>query len=315
MSDAILTEEREAETNLNRLKPYDFRQPKLVSKEIIRSIRNIHEMYARNAKRIFAQVLNHNVEVTLTDVEQVIFSKYLNDIDPPSALFLFNIEELGDWAVMQMDPGFCIYCIERQSGGEAKYLEEKRILTRVEERIVGRIVEKCFKDLSHVWSSFFPFTVLNHIYESKPGNIRTISANDPGIVIRFWFKIDEFRVPFSICYPYALLKDQLISNSFNMDKANFSGALSSIEKKNFEEDLKQAEITIKVLLGETDVSLNRLIELKQGDVIMLNQQIDDPLRIMINNRIKMNGYPGSMRGKKAIKIYNIRKNSNDRTDL
>ena len=107
-----------SDSNSGVVKPYDFKQPKLVSKEIIRSMRNIHEMYARNVKRVFANVLNHNIEVRLTDVEQVIFSKYLNDIDPPSAIFLFNIEELGDWAVLQMESGFCIYCVERQSGGD-----------------------------------------------------------------------------------------------------------------------------------------------------------------------------------------------------
>jgi len=297
------------------IKPYDFKQPKLVSKEILRSMRNIHEMYARNVKRVFSNILNHNVEVRLTDVEQVIFSKYLNDIEPPTAIFLFNIEELGDWAVLQMEPGFCMYCVERQSGGDHFNLDEKRMLSRIEERIMGRIIDKCFKDLSHVWSSFFPFTVLNHIYESKPGNIRTISAHDPGIVIRFVFKFEKYHIPFSLCYPYALLKDQLLGNSFNMDKTNFTGALSSLEKKNFEEDLKQAEITLSTILGESNVSLNRLIELQEGDIIMLNQQIDEPLRIKVNNQIKMNGYPGSMKGKKAVKIFNIQKNSNDRIDL
>lgn len=299
----------------SQIKPYDFKQPKLVSKEIIRSMRNIHEMYARNVKRVFANVLNHNIEVRLTDVEQVIFSKYLNDIDPPSAIFLFNIEELGDWAVLQMEPGFCTYCVERQSGGDKFNLDEKRMLSRIEERIMGRIIDKCFKDLSHVWSSFFPFTVINHIYESKPGNIRTISANDPGIVIRFLFKFDTYQLPFSLCYPYALLKDQLLGNSFNPDKNNFAGALSSIEKKNFEEDLKQADITLSTILGESNVPLNKLIGLKEGDLIMLDQQIDEPLKIKVNNQVKMNGYPGSMKGKKAVKIFNIQKNSNDRIDL
>ena len=100
-----------------------------------------------------------------------------------------------------------------------------------------------------------------------------------------------------------------------MDKNNFTGALSSIEKKNFEEDLKQADITLSTILGESSVSLNRLIDLKEGDLIILDQQIDEPLKIKVNNQIKMNGYPGSMKGKKAVKIFNIQKNSNDRLDL
>jgi len=311
MQQATYEEQNRSIVDEENLKLYDFRQPKLVSKEVIRSMRSIHDMYARSVKRIFANILGHNVEVALTDVEQVIFSRYLNEIDAPSAIFLFNIEELGDWAVLQMEPGFCVYCIERQSGGEKADFNDKRMLSRIEERIMGRIVDKCFKDLSHVWSSFFPFTVMNHIYESKPGNIRTISASDPGIVIRFEFRFNKHRIPFSLCYPYALIKDQLTGSSFSMDKANFTGALSAIEKKQFEEDLKRAEIDFRVILGDAKVPLSKLISLKQGDTVMLNQQIDDPLEIRVNDKIKMKGYPGSMRGKKAVKIFSIQKNIND----
>lgn len=310
-----LGEEGDTPASKKEIRLYDFKQPKLVSKEIIRAMRDIHDLYARHIKQIFSNVLNHSVEVALLDVEQVVFSEYLNEIDPPSSIFLFNIEELGDWAVLQMEPGFCVYCVERQSGGYKIDLEEKRTLTRIEEKIIGRVIDKSLNELSHVWSTYIAFKIENYIYESKPSNIRTISANAPGIVVRFNFKFDDFKIPFSICYPYGMLKDNLLSgNTLNMGKSNTTEALTSQQKKNYEDEIKQVASELKVHLGEANMPLKKLIQLSEGDLIMLNRQIEEPLQIVVNNRDMMNGYPGTINGKKAIKIFNIKKNRNDQLD-
>ncbi|MEX0769784.1 MAG: FliM/FliN family flagellar motor switch protein [Balneolaceae bacterium] len=307
--------ENKDDSSGKNIRLYDFKQPKLVSKEIIRAMRDIHDLYARHIKQIFSNVLNHSMEVVLLDVEQVVFSEYLNEIDPPTSIFLFNIEELGDWAVLQIQPGFCIYCVERQSGGYKIDLDEKRILTRIEEKIIGRVIDRSLNELSHVWSTYISFKIENYIYESKPSNIRTISANSPGIVIRFAFKFDDYKVPFSICYPYGMLKDNLLGgNTLNLGKSNTVESLTSQQQKNYENDIKQVPAELRVQLGESKVPLRELIQLNEGDLIMLNQQIEEPLQIVVNNRDMMNGYPGTLNGKKAVKIFNIKKNSNDPLD-
>ncbi|MEX0994261.1 MAG: FliM/FliN family flagellar motor switch protein [Balneolaceae bacterium] len=307
--------ENKDESSGKNIRLYDFKQPKLVSKEIIRTMRDIHDLYARHIKQIFSNVVSHSMEVVLLDVEQVVFSEYLNEIEPPSSIFLFNIEELGDWAVLQIPPGFCIYCVERQSGGYKIDLEEKRILTRIEEKIIGRVIDKTLNELSHVWSTYISFKIENYIYESKPSNIRTISANSPGIIIRFAFKFEDYKIPVSICYPYGMLKDNLLDgNTLKLGKSNSVEALTSQQKKNYEDDIKLIPAELKVQLGASSIPLRELIQLQEGDLLMLNQQIEEPLKIVVNNRNMMNGYPGTINGKRAVKIFNIKKNSNDQLD-
>ncbi len=289
------------------VKKYDFRHPKLVSKEIMRALHKIHNLFARNVQRIFSNVLNLKVEVTLDEIEQVIFAEFLNTIEPPTALFLFNIEELGEWATLQMDPSFCMFFVEHQSGGRSMKLGEPRSLTRIEERVMGRTIKKIFKELSHTWSSYVKMTILHHVYESKPANIRTISSHIPGIAVTFRLEVEKMKVPLRVCYPYALLKEQMMSSFGDLNQNDTKESLSSGERLQFQKEMKNVDVLAKAMLGKAGIPMQRLMGLEEGDVIKLDQRIDEPLTINVNDRHKMTGYPGVRGGKKAIKLFDILK--------
>lgn len=290
------------------IKPYDFKHPKLVSKETMRALRNIHELLSRSLNRIFTDSINQKAEVSLLDIDEVIFSEFLSELEPPTALFLFNIEEMGDWAVMEMDPSFCLYCIERLSGSREDSIKPNRALTRIEERVISRIVNKIFKELGHVWSPYLNITIQNHVYESKPANIRTISSHVPGIVIRYEIRVGNLEVPFKLCYPYAMLKEQMNLNLHKTDKSQDRRVLSPVERRSFENYMKTVSVPLQVLLGTMRISMKDLVGLEEGDVIKLDQMIDEPLDIRIKGTRKMKGFPGKMNGVKAVKVFEVQKN-------
>ncbi|PWN05184.1 flagellar motor switch protein FliM [Rhodohalobacter mucosus] len=291
-----------------QIRAYDFRQPKLISKEVMRLMKGIHEPYLRHIKRMYSNLLGEPVEVSLTGTRQVNYSAYLSEIQQPSALYTFNIEELGDWAVLELDPSFCIYCVELQSGGYGEMPAEARTLTRVEEIIINRLVGKMLRELSHIWSSYLPFSIQHHVYEPKPDSIRSISAHSIGILMHFSVEFGDQKRSFSICYPNSLIESKGMKEITHIEDAPSTHKAHPGDQKLLEEDLKRVEVDLKVLLGTTSMSLRQLISLTKGDTLMLNQPIEEPLKIRVGNQIKMTGYPGSMNGKRAVKIFNIVKN-------
>ena len=288
-----------------QIKEYDFKHPKLVSKEIMRTLHKVHELFARNLKRLYNTTLNEKFDVTLEDIEQVVFSEYLNSLEPPTAIFLFNIEELGDWAILQKDPSFCLYFVEKLCGNQNVKIQESRSLTRIEEGVFSRIMDKLFKELSHVWSSYLKMTIQHHVYESKPTNIRAISAGVPGITVRYTLKFEGENIPFSICYPYDHLKERMVGLLNSFDKHDASENMTSDQKSKFERDLKKVNVTLQPVLGKTKITMKELTELSIGDVIQLDQPIDEPLKVLSNKTLEIYGYPGTLKGKKAMKIFEI----------
>lgn len=287
------------------LKEYDFKHPKLVSKENLRILYNIHEMLSLNLNRLFTDSLGEKIEIGLRQIHEVIYSEFMSSMESPTALFMFNVGEIDDWALMQMDPSFCLYCVERQGGSREYSPHNARVLTLIEERIITRIVKKVFKELTHVWEPYLSLTIRNHIYESKPANIRTISSHVPGIVVRYGIKFQDRSVPLTFCYPYSLLKEKMNLSIHGAERSDTESRLSMAEKKRFQEYVKKTTVDLNVILGETKISMEKLAKLQQGDVIKLHQQIEQPLRVLVNGKQKMEGYPGVMRGKKAVKIFKV----------
>lgn len=301
---------KQASAQKKHIKKYDFGQPKVASKEIMRVLHKIHNLFSHDIERIFSIVLNLKVEVTLEGIEQAISAEFISSMESPSALFLFDIEELDDWTVLQMDPSFCVFLVEHESGGRSTRLGEARSLTRLEERIISRTIAKIFNELTHIWSSYVQMTMKNYVYESNPANIRIISPNIPAIKISFNLKVGKFEVPFRICYPLALLKEQMVNSFDKFNNKEDKETLSSGQYQQFKNEMKQVNVQTKARLGSTNMAIHQLLNLEEGDLIKLDQHIDEPLGVFVNDKLKMFGFPGIKSGKKAVKIFEILNNDN-----
>ena len=57
-----------------------------------------------------------------------------------------------------------------------------------------------------------------------------------------------------------------------------------------------------VQLGKTEINGERLIHLKPGDVIQLDQNADETLTALVEGVAKIKGYAGVKRGFQAFKV-------------
>lgn len=306
--DALFGEERqEVLSKKKEVLNYDFKHPRLVSKEQMRSLRNLHEIFARNMSVAFTNYLRTMIDVQLLAIDQVVYSEFVQSIASPSALFLFTVEELGGEAVMEVDPRFCIYIVEKQTGGAGKEMAFRREMTSIEEKIMSRVMNRIYSELQVAWEPYMNLSVYQHSYESNPENIQIISAVEPAIVVFYQVSVYDSRAVFNICYPYQLLEEALSNSLFKYSNQLRKDDLSPPQRTYYETQVKKVKVPVQAELGKTKISINDLISLEEGDVIELNQRVDEPLNILVNNKIKMQGFPGQFRRKKAIKIFEFLK--------
>ncbi|MBP3191946.1 flagellar motor switch protein FliM [Natronogracilivirga saccharolytica] len=292
------------------VEPYDFKHPKLFSKEIMRTLRTLHEVFARNLSRVFSSALRTKVDVKLMQIDQLATSEFVRHIETPSAIYVLNVEELGGDMVMVMKPGFCIHLVEKQSGGRGQGLDEHRMLTTIEEKIMSRIMKNVNREIIAAWEPIMSFRISSFSYESKPENVHMISA-DPSIVAVFRVDLGEQSVELKISYPYSLLKESLNESVLQSGSHSRQAKLSEEQLKGYEQTLSMANIRVQPLLGTTTLTIGELMDLEEGDAIALNQKTDQPLEVRIHGVKKMMAYPGTRGNKKAVKIYQILEEINE----
>jgi flagellar motor switch protein FliM len=67
-------------------------------------------------------------------------------------------------------------------------------------------------------------------------------------------------------------------------------------------NLEKVGVELKVVLGGTDIKVDRLVRATPGDVIMLDRELGDPVDVYVNEVRKFQGYPGQTNGKLAVKV-------------
>ncbi len=285
--------------------PYDFKHPKLVSKEQMRSLRNLHETFARNLSVALTNSLRTIVDVKMHAIDQVVYSEFVQSVAAPSALYLISVEELGGEAVIEIDPRFCIYAVEKQSGGNSKEMFYRREMTSIEARINSRTMSKVYAELAEAWEPFMKLTIEQHSYETNPENIQIISAVEPAIVVFYQIQVYDTAAPLNICYPYALLEEALSNSLLKFSNQMRKDELSPELRNMFAEHIKKVNVPVQAILGETKITIEELVNLEVGDAIPLDQRIDEPLMIKVNNDVKMTGYPGTKHNHKAMRVFEV----------
>lgn len=78
-----------------------------------------------------------------------------------------------------------------------------------------------------------------------------------------------------------------------------------------EENIKKAVIPISAELGNSQISIQDFLMLDIGDVIELNQSIENPLLIKVGEIPKFIGQPGKVNKKLAVQVLETWKGGED----
>jgi flagellar motor switch protein FliM len=130
-----------------------------------------------------------------------------------------------------------------------------------------------------------------------------VPPTDVVVVILFEVEMDQVSGTMTVCLPYSTI-EPIIGKL----KAGFQSDQMEVDLtwvRRLRERLDQAEVGVNVMLGETTISSHDFTELKEGTILQLDTDVSDELKILVGGVEKFHGYPGVVRGNKAIKISQI----------
>ncbi len=280
---------------------YDFKHPDRISKEQIRTMRTIHENFAR----LFATFLSTNlralVDVNVISIDQVTYSEYTMSLSMPSSLYLLRMSDLEGKAVVEISPQFLLFCVDRLLGGTGETEVEIREITLIEQNIVQRIINNLISTLNEVWSQIYPLNAAYDSFETDPQFVQIARSSETIAIIFFEIKVRGAVYPMNIGFPYFLLEPILQKMSTQTFFVNVK-KVAEEERKFLEERIQSSKIDFQTIFAETTLSVREFLSLKAGDIIQLEKPLDDEMLIKVAGRLKFFGVPGRSGRKMAIKI-------------
>ncbi len=281
---------------------YDFRHPDRVSKEQMRTLRTIHDRFARTFATYLSNTLRTMIDIKVDTIDQVTYSEYSMSVSVPSCLFISNLSALNGNCIIEIPPNLFFFLIDRLLGGSGKVVDSHREVTVIEQKVMEKIIVRGLKEFEEAWHDITPVRPKLVSFETNPQFVQIAPASETVIVILFDVLIGERTYAMNICIPFIVL-EKIIG------KLNIHSYIALTQKKqtpeirqNIERNIEKANVPIQVILGKTNVSVEEFLNLGVGDVIVSDNRIDKEVPVLVSRKQKFWGRPGMVKKSLAVQI-------------
>ncbi|MFH0730501.1 MAG: flagellar motor switch protein FliM [Pseudomonadota bacterium] len=281
---------------------YDFASQERVIRGRMPTFEVINERFAREMRVSISNVLHTTVDIAAESMETLKFSEFGRSLPVPTSLHVFRMEPLRGYVLLVLESELVYNLIDTFFGGQGlgKTKIEGREFTAIEDVMIKKVVAACLKDLETAWGPVEPIQTVYVRAEVNPQFATIAPPTDLVIVSKFEVELEQSSGTISLCLPYAMIepiRNKLIAG-FQSDALEIDHAW----RRRLTTIILSSEIEMRVELGKAEITGERLINLKVGDIIQLDTDAEQTLSAYVSGLAKLRGYAGIQRGFQALRV-------------
>lgn len=282
---------------------YDLTSQDRIIRGRLPQLEVIYEKFMRSFRVSLSASLRKIASITLTSTEFLKFGEFINTLPIPTCMSVLRFNNLRGSALFVIEAKLAYALVDSFFGGaDRPYAKlDGKEFTPIELQIVKKVVELAINDLEISWSTIEKIDCSFQRTEINPQFVGIVPPTDVVIASTFDVELEQASGTISIVIPYSTIEPikQKLSTGFQVESDQTDKKLwTSIIK----EQLLDTDVDIKVNLGETEIKLKDLMNLKIGDVIPLTQDSSGELDVQVENVKKFKGYYGVHHGTVAMQI-------------
>ncbi len=282
---------------------FDFRLPNRISKNQLRTIRNINENFAESFGSFLVSKLQSIVTINVTSIDQIYYSEYILSVSNPACLYTFEIKNTDIKGILELNLDLALTLVDRLLGGSGVGAKQTNIITPIEQKVLNVIVERVMLDLRKAWQIIDNLDFRAERFESDIDFAQITAQSESVLLISFEIVIGEQTYMMNLCF--ATFAFDTILSKINSQKLSsvrptkYPGTTSTEIMKNH---LYKTKLPVTVEFGTTQITVDDLFNLEIGDLIKLDTKISDEHSIKVGEKILFYGRAGVVNKHKAIKI-------------
>jgi flagellar motor switch protein FliM len=282
---------------------YDLTSQDRIIRGRLPQLEVIYEKFMRSFRVSLSSALRKIASITLTSTEFLKFGEFINTLPIPTCMSVLRFNNLRGSALFVIEAKLAYALVDSFFGGaDRPYAKlDGKEFTPIELQIVKKVVELAIHDLEASWSTIEKIGCSFQRTEINPQFVGIVPPTDVVIASTFDVELEQASGTISIVIPYSTIEPikQKLSTGFQVESDQTDKKLwTSIIK----EQLLETDVDIKVNLGETEIKLKDLMNLKIGDIIPLTQDSSGELDVQVENVRKFKGFYGVHHGTVAMQI-------------
>lgn len=279
---------------------FDFLNPDRLTRNTRKILENIHNSFSKIFAAHLSNNLRANVNIQLVSLDQMSINEFTESMNNPTCLYQFGMNPYGRDSVVEFHPSLAFFIVDRILGGPGHGSQFLRELTEIEQNIMSKLVIDSLDHLRSAWNRIAELQTTKPKYFSSPSYVQFAKSGESVISAAFEVEIEKTQNMFMITYPYYLI-DKLIPQT-DKKKRPTAGQASQSEKLMIQRNLELTQAPVSVTLGRSKLSIEELVNLREGDVVLLNRLIADELELIIGGQTRFLGKAGVVSNRLAFKV-------------
>ncbi len=261
----------------------------------------INDRFSRLSTSALANTMRKRVDVNPISIDMSKFGDFMRSLPVPTSINIFKIEPLRGNALLVVDTRLVFSLVENFFGGAGSQPKiEGRDFTPIEQSIITKVVKIILANLEDAWRPVHEVSIELIRSEINPQFATIVPPSDVVVVISFEVELETALGSLVLALPYATIEPirSKLYAAFQTERLEVDHAWIS----RFRDRLKETPVNVTVTLGSTQVTGRQLLEMRVGDILLLDQDEDDLFMAYVQGVLKFQGLPGFVKGNKAFKV-------------
>ena len=287
----------------HRIKIYDFKRPDKFSKEQIRTVSVMNETFARLMITNLGAYLRALIHVHVFSVDQLTYEEFIRSIPNPTTMAIIDMDPLKGSAVLEIDPAITFSIIDRLFGGEGKSKKYSRDLTDIEKAVTESIIVRLLGSIRESWSQVIDLRPRLTYVETNPQFAQVVPPSEMVLLVSLETRVNDTEGMINLCFPYITIEPIVSKLSAQHWYSIARHDLSNESVENIKEHINNVELEMSAVIGNANISMRDVANLKAGDYIRLPEiNIQQDIELHFGGKPKFLCRPGRVGSKISLQI-------------
>lgn len=261
---------------------YDFRNPILVPKEVVRNLRVLHENFSRNVALSLSAYLRSLVQVELVSVDQLTYNEFTLSLPSITYLNIVSNAPLKGNMIVEVNVNMILLFIERLLGGEARKQITPRGLSELEMSISNKIITRILRDYKNAWSHIIDFHPRIESRTTDPRFAQIVKPEEIVLLVCFEINFSGASGIINICFPissFEPLIDLILKHAKTRRVIAEEQGMSELQMS-----MMYTPMTVRSELDNFPMQLKDVLDLEVGDVLRLDRKTKDGADLLVHDK-------------------------------
>ena len=246
------------------------------------------------------------VEIEIVSVDQLTYEEFVRSMPSPISVGVFEFEPLSGQILLGISFEVLTCIVNRMLGGVGTVDPNSKELTDIEKALVKKIINIIIQSLEDSWNTIIPVTGKFISIDDNYQSIQVATAGEIVALLTFEVQVagKHFGL-FSLCFPYPVLETVLGHLSTQHIFQTKGLVASNEERLKMISKLNSSNVDLRVQFGSCSITLDDFLQLTEGDIIKLDNKVQDDLVVKVNGEKKFFARPGTIKDNICVKITDV----------